>query len=271
MKFSQALIAGLIGLSTVSLGIPSFAQTSPGNGSPTESEAQENPFSQEEIDEHCANIDSEPEAGVQFDGVAVSPEVTQLSPGLYQYPNRGALVLFPNSHYFLQTATNEVSATSGPDLVITPGGVLGGCSIEQLSEALAENSMNVEAFEPVNSDNGDRAYGKEDIDQFCEEPERSTPQPGIQFDGEAASPEVMALATGRYEYPNEGVLLYFANKHFLLRLPKMEEGDVMYGTDGDDLFDTSGLVGGCSPEQLSEALVKNGISVDSLEFTKPYD
>ncbi len=112
------------------------------------------------------------------------------------------------------------------------------------------------------------SYGKDDIDEFCAG-STNKPQPGMQFDGKEASLAVMRLAPGKYEYPNEGILLLFLNKHFLLRLPTNRNG--IFGTDGDDFISTEGIVGGCSAEQLSEVILNNNIRIELFELVKPYN
>lgn len=111
-------------------------------------------------------------------------------------------------------------------------------------------------------------YGKDEIDSFCSRI-TNKPQLGIQFDGKEASPMIMQLAPGKYEYPNQGALLLFPNKHYLLQLSSDRSG--IYGTDGDDLLAKGGIVGGCSVEQLSEAILNNSIRIDSLKLVKPYN
>lgn len=111
-------------------------------------------------------------------------------------------------------------------------------------------------------------YDQGHIDQFCAE-NAEEPQPGVQFDGEEASPTVMQLAPGRYEYPTEGALILFPNNHFLLRLPT--NTNEMVATDAQDLLvPREGILGGCSAEHLSEVVVKNDIDVNSLELVAPY-
>jgi len=276
MKSFNAFLVGLLSLSMLvgyTAKVPSLAQSASESApTTTANKAGNEGYGKNDIDEFCARVDSDPQPGIQFDGVAVAPEVAQLSPGVYQYPNRGMLALFSNNHFLLQLPTNTLTGTAGPDLVLPVERILGGCSVEQLSEALIANGMSVEAFALTGSVTNTRSYGKEGIDRFCEEPGRSVPQPGTHFDGEQASPEVMALATGRYEYGDGGLLLFFENKHFLLKLSRLPQGGgPIYGTDGDDLLDAAGMVGGCSPEQLSEALLNNGVSVGSLELVALYE
>ena len=83
----------------------------------------------------------------------------QLAPGRYAHPGRAALVLYPNGRYFVRpplsereingtlTSVREMNATATTDLFLPMIGVIGGCSVEQLSEAIAENELSIDMFE----------------------------------------------------------------------------------------------------------------------------
>ncbi|MEL6553201.1 MAG: hypothetical protein AAFQ63_07055 [Cyanobacteria bacterium J06621_11] len=78
------------------------------------------------------------------------------------------------------------------------------------------------------------------------------------------------MPSGRYDYPNDGGMLLFTDGQFLLKLP--EDGrEVTYGTDGSDLLASGGIVGGCFAEQLSEAIVKNNLNVESFIPVNAYE
>ena len=113
----------------------------------------------------------------------------------------------------------------------------------------------------------ERGFGKSDIDRFCA---KSGHQPvaGQQFDGRSADVEVMRLQPGKYSYPDQGALLLFPDGHYLLQLPRNRDG--IHGTAGDDLLASGGIVGGCSKEQLSEAVQKNRLQPSSFERIKRY-
>ncbi|PZD73967.1 hypothetical protein C1752_01531 [Acaryochloris thomasi RCC1774] len=113
-----------------------------------------------------------------------------------------------------------------------------------------------------------RSVGKLDVDDFCAK-STNKPKPGFQFDGKRAATAIMQLAPGKYEYPNAGALLLFSSKHYLIKLPTDSKG--IYGTDGDDILFGGGIVGGCSSEQLSEAISNNKMSVNDLKLVNPYN
>jgi len=111
-----------------------------------------------------------------------------------------------------------------------------------------------------------KGFGKEDIDKFCADTSKA--KPGMQFDGKKASKAILNLKPGKYSYANNGMLLLFANNHYLLLLTKDRDG--IHGTDGDDLLASGGIVGGCSKEQLSEAVQNNKTPIKTLKLLKPY-
>ena len=117
------------------------------------------------------------------------------------------------------------------------------------------------------SEGSDKGFGKSDIDRVCAKT-RHKPAPRVQFDGKKANIEVMRLQPGKYNYPNQGALLLFANAHYLIKLPQNRDG--IHGTDGNDLLASGGIVGGCSKEQLSEAMQNNKLQVSSFKLIKIY-
>ena len=107
------------------------------------------------------------------------------------------------------------------------------------------------------------SLGREDVEEFCADPSRAQPpSTGVQFDGQPADERVMAVAAGRYELPENAAVLVFDSGAFLVRV-KDYSGQVL-GTDGDDISAPGGLVGGCSLEQLSEVMAKNGLDAALL-------
>lgn len=121
------------------------------------------------------------------------------------------------------------------------------CSVVFLStSAIAESSME-----------------REDVEAFCAEPERAAPpSPGVQFDGVEADPRVMTLEAGRYDLPENAAVLLFESGAYIVRVKDYAGGAI--DSDGDDMVAGGGLVGGCSREQLSEVIVKNGLDPDML-------
>jgi len=117
------------------------------------------------------------------------------------------------------------------------------------------------------AEGSERGFGKSDIDAFCAK-STGKPSPGIQLDGKRADADVMRLQPGKYRYPKQGALLLFPDAHFLLQLPTDREG--IHGTSGDDLLASGGIVGGCSKEQLSEALQSNRLQASSFERVTSY-
>lgn len=94
-----------------------------------------------------------------------------------------------------------------------------------------------------------------------------TSDTGMQFSGVAASPTVMAMAPGEYDYLSEGSLLLFPAGEFILKFP--EARDNVGLTDGPDLYNRVAIIG-CSAEQLSEAILKNELSVELFRPTRLY-
>jgi len=109
----------------------------------------------------------------------------------------------------------------------------------------------------------DKGFGKSDIDGFC-----STHSHQVAHGTQFIETGIMRLQPGKYSYPGQGALLLFANGHYLLQLPLNRNG--IHGTSGDDLLASGGIVGGCSKEQLSEALQNNQLQVSSFQLIKRY-
>ena len=117
------------------------------------------------------------------------------------------------------------------------------------------------------AEGSDRGFSKADIDAFCATHSHK-PVSGTQPNGKKADSEVLHLQPGKYGYPDQGALLLFADGHYLLQLPVHRNG--IHGMDGDDLLASGGIVGGCSKEQLSEALQNNKLQASSLRLLKRY-
>lgn len=112
-----------------------------------------------------------------------------------------------------------------------------------------------------------RGFSKADVDQFCQGSTAETTV-GQQFDGQKALGAVLAMQAGKYHYPNQGALLLYASGRYLLKLPNGYQG--IYGSDGDDLLASGGIVGGCSKEQLSEVIRKNQLTPSQFRLIKRY-
>lgn len=103
-----------------------------------------------DIYKFCAENENEPQPGMQFDGKEASVIVMQLESGRYEYPNEGSLDLFPEKYFVLKLPSlqrEEIYGTDGNDLII--GGtnpIIGGCSLEQLSEVIRKNNMSIDSF-----------------------------------------------------------------------------------------------------------------------------
>jgi hypothetical protein len=103
-------------------------------------------------------------------------------------------------------------------------------------------------------------HHRADIREFCEDsPNVTPPAKGVQFDNQPADPNVLQFRAGAYKFGKPrnamGLTLYEDGAYFLFLDAQTSSS---FGTDGDDFFDTR-LVGGCSREQLSEALKRNGM------------
>ena len=111
-----------------------------------------------------------------------------------------------------------------------------------------------------------KGFGYNDMVQFCKN--KKSPITGRQFNGKRASKNIMGLVAGKYIYPRHGALLLFRDNYYIIQLPSNRNG--IHGTDGDDLLARGGIVGGCSKEQLSEAIHRNGLDVKSFKLVKRY-
>lgn len=107
--------------------------------------------------------------------------------------------------------------------------------------------------------NADNEFGQPEISQFCKEPDRAQPEKGMHFNGRQADAKILGLPPGKYETVRGGRIEIFENNHYLVQLPSERNG--IYGTDGDDLLARGGTVGGCSLEQLSEAIENNKLEL----------
>jgi len=106
-----------------------------------------------------------------------------------------------------------------------------------------------------------QSVSKENIDGFCTQA-RTQPTKGVQFNGKSVSRDVLAMRPGRYSYPENGALLYYPDQTFLIRLPDTRKG--IFGTDGDDMIMSGGVVGGCFVEQLSEIFERNELAFEAF-------
>ena len=122
---------------------------------------------------------------------------------------------------------------------------------------------------PAQKPKAPKSWGKADIDNMCNKPSKTpVPAAGWQYDGNKASSAVMNMSFGKYTYPNGGMMLVWPDERYLIKLPSTRKG--IFGTDGDDLLASGGLVGGCSLEQLSEAIARNDLDFGSLKQVKAY-
>ncbi len=117
------------------------------------------------------------------------------------------------------------------------------------------------------------SYGKTEIDAFCTmqpggKAHPAPPAPGLRFDGEPADKSVMALAPGNYSGANGAMIHLYDTGYFLISMP--ENTNDLKGTGGDD-FMAPRTLGGCSREQLSEALDLNALQISgfSPDVTQP--
>jgi len=105
-------------------------------------------FGKKDIDFFCkdkqVDVDASP---IQPNGKHAMRGVLGMKAGMYSYPNGGGLLLFANGHYILKLPSNRdgIHGTDGDDLLAS-GGIVGGCSKAQLSEAIAKNHLNYRAF-----------------------------------------------------------------------------------------------------------------------------
>ena len=103
-------------------------------------------FGKDDIAKFCSDKKS-PITGKQFNGESANTSVLKLVAGKYSYPNGGAMLLFANNNYIVKLPNNRdgIHGTDGDDLIAS-GGILGGCSKEQLSEVVAENGLSAGLF-----------------------------------------------------------------------------------------------------------------------------
>ena len=111
-----------------------------------------------------------------------------------------------------------------------------------------------------------KGFGQNDVIKFCSD--KKSPILGKQFDGKTASNSVLNLVAGKYSHPNGGALLLFTNNYYIMKLPSNTK--VTRGTSTDDLMASGGILGGCSKEQLSEAISINGLVGTSFKLLKKY-
>jgi len=111
-----------------------------------------------------------------------------------------------------------------------------------------------------------KGFGRDDIVHFCKN--KQIYSSGKQPDGKRAIESIVSLSAGKYSYPKGGALLLFSNGYYIMQLPSNRNG--IHGTDGDDLLASGGIVGGCSKEQLSEAIVKNNLDYHAFKLRKKY-
>lgn len=109
----------------------------------------------------------------------------------------------------------------------------------------------------------DRMY----LRDLCGADHVKPPAPGVQYNGEKANPNVMIFKSGAYIFgktrQNMGLVLYEDGTYYLMVDPK---AGAVFGTQGRDYISGS-TVGGCSREQLSEALIRNqliGVALDTV-------
>lgn len=158
---------------------------------------------------------------------------------------------------WLREDWSVIAIMSGPDTRITNAVT----AVFALSHE--ESGQTVAAPKPQSAPPAERqGVSKADVDKFCQQ-ERTQPIRGMQFNGKPVSPKVSAMQPGRYNYPDNGALLYFPDRSYLIRLPETRNG--IYGTDGDDMLMAGGILAGCFVEQLSEIFELNGLDIDRFE------
>jgi len=149
---------------------------------------------------------------------------------------------------------NIIALMSGPDTRLT--------NAVTAVFALSHQDSGQSPAEPKPAPPTRQGFGKQDLDKFCAE-ERTEPTKGMQFNGKPVSPSVYAMRPGRYAYPNNGALLYFTDRSYIVRLPDTRKG--IFGTDGDDIAMAGGIVAGCFVEQLSEVFELNELDITRFE------
>lgn len=166
------------------------------------------------------------------------------------------LLTRPGVTFSLEGSTNELAPVKAEPRSFAQHG---GKELQQISAVKIQRTGS-------SSSPSQRGVGKKDIGDFCAKSINRN-EPGVQFDGRKADPRALELRPGKYVYPHEGGLLLFKEGYFLLKLPLGRSKTI--GTDGDDWL-APGIVGGCSSEQLSEALQNNDMQISNLEPVKYY-
>ena len=151
-------------------------------------------------------------------------------------------------------AVNIIALMSGPDTRLT--------NAVTAVFALSHQDSGQSPAQPKPTPPKRQGFSKEDLDKFCAE-KRTQPTKGMQFNGKPVSPRVSAMRPGRYAYPDNGALLYFPDRSYIVRLPDTRKG--IFGTDGDDVAMAGGIVAGCFVEQLSEIFQLNELDIDRFE------
>jgi len=113
-------------------------------------EANAEGFGRADVDNFCENITNKAKPGLQFDGKKADEKIIQLKPGKYKYPKKGMILLFENNHFLLRLPSDRdgIHGTDGDDLIAS-GGIVGGCSKEQLSEVFQNNKLDIKTLKLI--------------------------------------------------------------------------------------------------------------------------
>lgn len=113
-------------------------------------EANAKGFGRADVDKFCEQSTNKAKPGLQFDGKKADEKIIQLKPGKYKYPKQGMILLFENNHFLLRLPSDRdgIHGTDGDDL-LAAGGIVGGCSKEQLSEAFQNNKLDIKTLKLI--------------------------------------------------------------------------------------------------------------------------
>lgn len=108
----------------------------------------------------------------------------------------------------------------------------------------------------------------DDIASFCDGKQKP-PQRGVQWNGDRAERAVLTFTAGDYRMDGDADVWLWLYKDGTYFVQVGRNSSVTYGSDGDDMIEGR-RVGGCSREQLSEILKRNGL-LDQMLATVPED
>lgn len=104
----------------------------------------ESSLGREEVEAFCADSGraQPPSVGMQFDGATADLRVMTLQAGRYSLPENAGVLLFDSDAFIVRIKdySGPANGTDGDDM-LAEGGLVAGCSREQLSEVMVKNAL----------------------------------------------------------------------------------------------------------------------------------